>query len=159
MKNWQKVVNKRIVLFTVGFAGYGGLELLFRGHTFISMCIAGGCIILLLDSLNNRWSYDLDILLQGICGSTMITATELLLGEFIKHTNLLHVMWDYSNMRFNFDGVICLEFSLLWILLSILGILIADALNYYLLGDNERPYYKLFGIKILEFPKKEELLT
>lgn len=62
-------------------------------------------------------------------------------------------MWDYSNLPINFDGVICLPYSLLWILVSIIGIIVADAINYYVFKIMPVPYYKLFGKTILKFKK------
>ena len=62
-------------------------------------------------------------------------------------------MWDYSNMLLNYDGVICIPFSLLWILVSILGIFVADAYNYYLFHEEPRPYYYMLGKKIT-MPKR-----
>lgn len=63
-------------------------------------------------------------------------------------------MWDYSNMPFNFEGVICLPFSLIWIGVSIIGIFIADAIKYYMFGELPIPYYKLFGKTIIKYKKK-----
>lgn len=150
----MSIVSKKIILFIAGFCGYITLETLFRGYSYAVMGILGGLLLIILDSLNNFWTFDLDILVQGIYGSIIITTIELLLGEFIKVTELLPVMWDYSKLNCNYDGVICLRFSLLWILLSICGVMIADAINYYLLGDDEQPYYKIFGKEFLRFKKK-----
>lgn len=64
-------------------------------------------------------------------------------------------MWDYSNVFLNYKGIICLPFSLAWVGLSIVAVVIADAINYYLLDDEEVvPYYKLFGKTIFKFTTK-----
>jgi uncharacterized membrane protein len=55
------------------------------------------------------------------------------------------VMWDYTNMPLNFDGVICVPFSLLWIGLSIVAVIVADCINYYA----PKPSYWLFGKRII----------
>lgn len=68
--------------------------------------------------------------------------------------NILPVMWDYSTVPLNYKGIICLPFSLIWILLSILAILIADAINYYFFDDKKVPYYRLFGKVIFKFKEK-----
>ena len=117
------------------------------------MGVCGGILFWLIDSINNEISWDLDILLQGVLGSCAITLCELIVGE----TCLLlgkPPMWDYTNMPLNFDGVICVPFSLLWIGLSIVAILIADAINYYVFKEKPVPYYKLFGRVIFKFKKK-----
>lgn len=64
-------------------------------------------------------------------------------------------MWDYGNLPLNFDGVICLPFSLLWILLSIVGIFVADAINYYVFEDTTLPHYILFGKVVFTFREKK----
>lgn len=63
-------------------------------------------------------------------------------------------MWDYTDLPLNFDGVICLPYSLLWILVSIVGIIIADAINYYVFDEKTVPYYKLLGKTVIKFPVK-----
>lgn len=50
---------------------------------------------------------------------------------------VLPVIWDYSNVFLNYKGIICLPFSLIWVVLSIIAVIIADAINYYLLDDEE----------------------
>ena len=87
-------------------------------------------------------------------GSAIITAFELIIGE-LSLNNILPMMWDYSNLPFNYKGIICLPFSLIWIGISIVAVFLADAINYYFLGeDKEIPYYKLFGKIILRFKEK-----
>lgn len=63
-------------------------------------------------------------------------------------------MWDYSNVPLNFDGVICLPFSIAWFFLSILAIFLADAINYYVLDEPQVPYYNLFGKTVIKFKEK-----
>lgn len=115
--------------------------------------ILGGISIVLIDKLNDWISWDVDILLQGVIGSCIITYFELIVGELAKQSGLLPIMWDYSNVVLNYDGVICAPFSVIWIFLSIAAVFIADAINYYLLGDEDEPYYKLFGKVIFRYHK------
>ena len=139
-------VIKYITLFLVGMCVYITIEVFFRGYSYPLCGFMGAIDFILIDKINNKISWHMDLLLQGIIGSAIITFTELIVGEIDKH--ILHIgMWDYSNMLFNFDGVICLEFSLLWVLLSLYAILLADFINYYLLRDGEKPYYIIFGYK------------
>ena len=143
--NKQNII-KYIVLLYTGFTSYITIECLFRGYSFAFMGVCGAIDFILIDSINNKVSWDIPLIVQGVIGSGIITFTELIAGELDKH--ILHIgMWDYSNMLFNFDGVICLEFSLIWILVSIYAVLVADFINYYLLKDGEKPYYIIFGKK------------
>ncbi len=149
----MKKVNKSLVLFLFGFMAYITIEVLFRGYSFPIMGVCGGLAILLIDQINNKISWDVDILLQGTIGSIIITFFEYVIGSlFLK--GYLPVMWDYSNLWLNYKGIICVPFSLAWIGLSIVAVIVADAINYYMLGDEDIPYYKLFGRTILKFKPK-----
>lgn len=133
---------------------YITIEVLFRGYSYPLMGICGGIAVLLLDKINDRISWDVDIILQGLCGSVLVTSFELIIGELALHTTLVPQMWDYSNTPLNFDGVICFPFSLAWFFLSIVAILVADAINYYVFEELPTPYYKLCGRTVLRFPTK-----
>ena len=108
------------------------------------MGAVGGISFLLFDQINNIISWNLDLILQGCIGSAIVTGFELIIGEGLKILNQTP-MWDYSNMPLNYDGVICLPFSIVWIFITILGILVADAYNYYLFREEPRPYYWIIG--------------
>ena len=80
---------------------------------------------------------------------------ELVIGEIALRTPLLPVMWDYSNIPLNFDGVICLPFSALWLLLSVVAIFLADSINYYVFGDTVLPHYAIGDIVIVFKPRDD----
>lgn len=148
-------INKNIVLFVVGFMTYITIEVLFRGYSFALMGACGGLAIVILDKINNKLSWNTDILIQALIGSMLITFFELVIGELALHTSLVPVMWDYSDVPLNFDGVICLPFSLAWAGLSLVAVFIADAITYYVFEELPVPYYKLFGKVILRFKEKK----
>lgn len=138
---------KTVTLFYIGFTSYITLEVLFRGHSYFLMGLVGALCFLINDKINDCISWDLDLFVQGIIGSCVVTSFELLVGELDRH--FLHIgMWDYSDMPFNFDGVVCLTFSILWIFVSIYGIILSDIINYYFLDYGTAPYYRVFGYKI-----------
>lgn len=154
MKRLMNKVNKSAVLFITGFCLYITIEVLYRGYSYPLMGLCGGMAFVLIDKINNKISWDIDILLQGIIGSAIITAFELIIGE-LSLNGILSMMWDYSNLPFNYKGIICLPFSLIWIGISIVAVFLADTINYYFLDeDKEIPYYKLFGKTILRFKEK-----
>lgn len=64
----KKFALERIIMFVVGFCLYITIEVCFRGYSFVSMGICGGCIFIILDSINDLISWDMDLLLQGIIG-------------------------------------------------------------------------------------------
>lgn len=145
---------RQIVVFYVAFTTYIAIEVCYRGYSSPLMGLAAGLAILILDSLNDNISWDFDLLLQGCIGSVIITLEELTIGELWKYLNLTPI-WDYTNVAFNFDGVICAPFSLIWIVLSIVGILVADAINYYVFEELPVPYYKICGKEVLRFKEKK----
>jgi len=147
-------INKSILLFLVGYCTYISIEVTYRNISYPIMGICGGLAILLLDKINDNISWNIDLCLQGLCGSALITFFELIIGEIALHTSLLPIMWDYSNVPLNFDGVICLPFSIAWFFLSILAIFLADAINYYVLDEPQVPYYNLFGKTVIKFKEK-----
>lgn len=147
-------INKSILLFLVGYCTYVSIEVTYRNISYPIMGICGGLAILLLDKINDNISWNVDLCLQGLFGSALITFFELIIGEIALHTFLLPVMWDYSNVPLNFDGVICLPFSIVWFFLSILAIFLADAINYYVLDEPQVPYYNLFGKTVIKFKEK-----
>lgn len=148
-------INKNIILFIVGYCSYIAIEVTFRGYSFPIMGVCGGLAIVILDKINDRISWDIDLLLQGLCGSVLITLFELIIGEFSIYTGLLPKMWDYSTLPLNYKGIICLPFSLLWLLLSIVAIFIADAINYYVFRTTPKPYYNLFGGRVVLYFKEK----
>jgi len=111
---------KLLLLFLIGGAGYVGLELLWRGRSHVSMFLAGGTCFLLLGKLN-RCRPRLPLLLRGALGAVTITSVELLAGLL---ANRDYSVWDYRSMPLNFHGQICLPFSLLWIPVSLGGMLL-----------------------------------
>lgn len=147
-------INKSLLLFIVGFMSYITIEVLFRGYSYPLMGACGGIAVILLDKINDKISWNVDIMLQGLCGSFLITFFELIIGELALHTTLVPQMWNYSNMPLNFDGVICLPFSIVWFFLAIVAIFVADAINYYVFEELPVPYYKLCGKRVLQFPAK-----
>lgn len=150
----NKKLSKNIILFTVGFCLYITMEVLFRGYSFPLMGVCAGLVVVLLDKINDYISWDIDILVQCILGMLMVTIMELIIGTIFLDTNLLPVMWDYSNLPLNFRGIICIPFMALWMILSFIAILVADSINYYVFEEKPTPYYMLFGKKIIQYKEK-----
>ena len=150
----KKIMLKNVVLFGVGGLAYGLIEVIYRQKTYPLMILCGGLAIVLLDKINDHISWDMDILLQGCIGSALITGMEFIIGN-LSLAGVLPKMWDYSNVWMNYKGIICLPFSLIWIVLSICAIMLADAINYYIFDEQPIPYYKLFGKVIIRFKQKK----
>lgn len=69
--------------------------------------------------------HEYNIFVKIICYFLITTGSELITG-FIAHCFFNTRLWDYSDQRFQYQGYICLKFSICWILL-------AFALEYMLL--------------------------
>lgn len=105
-----------LVLFSVGAAGYGILEILWRGYTHWSMLLAGGVCFSFFAKLGEKFK-NCSLILKGIMGGAVITAVEFIFGV-IFNIILKKKVWDYSNLPFNFLGQICLLYSAIWVGLS-----------------------------------------
>lgn len=145
---------KNATLFILGFMCYITIEVVFRGYSYAIMGCCGGLAIMILDKINDRISWDTDLMIQGLVGMVLILLMEFVIGEIMLNTDLLPVMWDYSDIPFNYHGVICLPFALAWFGLSWVAVFVADAINYYLFEELPVPYYRLFGKVVIRYPEK-----
>lgn len=102
--------------FVIGAIGYVIVEIIYRGYSHISMAAAGGCAFMLLHGLFTR--YGLPIWSKCIIGAFLITCIEFITG-FVVNIKLRLNVWDYSGVRLNLYGQVCLRFSMLWLLLTI----------------------------------------
>ena len=116
---------KKGTLFSLGGLAYCGLELLWRGRTHYSMFLAGGTSLLLLGKLN-RTEPKLPLFLRAVVGSGIITMVELTAGLIFNRD---YTVWDYRDQWGNWLGQICPLFSLLWIGIAALVLLIYDPLE------------------------------
>ena len=132
---------KYILLFLTGGFAYGGIEILFRGYSHISMFAAGGLCFILIGLINEIFSWDVAFVSQMVISSFIITAVEFIFGLIVNVW--LGLVWDYSDLPYNLMGQTCLLFSIIWFFLSPLAILADDYLRYRLLGE-EKPRYKIF---------------
>ena len=102
------------VQFCAGGAGYGLLEILYRGVTHISMLFLGGACFCMLCKLAQA---PLHLLQKSLMGGGIITALEYLTGCVVNLWLGLDV-WDYSEEIFQLQGQICIRFFALWCGLS-----------------------------------------
>lgn len=106
---------KKTMLYCLGGTAYLTMELLWRGRSDGSMFLLGGLCFLLLGGWVARLE-GLPLALRALLGVVVITALELLTGLLVNGD---HVVWDYSALPLNFRGQICVNFSLLWIPVSL----------------------------------------
>ena len=116
---------RKAALFSLGGGAYVGLELMYRGRSHISMFLAGGAALLLIGKLN-RVQPKLPLLFRAVVGGGIITMVELAAGLLFNRS---YAVWDYRGQWGNWMGQICPRFSLLWILLAALVLLVYDPLE------------------------------
>lgn len=106
-------------LTAIGGLAYGVIELLWRGHTHWSMLALGGLCFEMIGHIHRRWQDRPLVLRCGLC-TFGVTAMEFISG-CVLNLWLRLAVWDYSHMRFQLLGQICLLYSLFWFLLSALA--------------------------------------
>ena len=105
-----------VILFGIGFFGYGLLEVIWRGRTHPSMSLAGGIAFCVFSIIAEKLK-PLNFVYRCIAGGIFITFLELIFG-IIFNIWLKTDDWDYSMFRFNYLGQICITYSVLWCLIS-----------------------------------------
>ena len=142
MKEKLKAILKHAVLALCGGCVYFLIEMAWRGHSHWTMAVLGGVCFVLIGDINEFIPSNMPLILQGAIGSGIVTVLELVSGIILNLWLGLGI-WDYSNMPFNLLGQICLPFTLLWVALSIVAVVLDDWLRYWLFGE-DRPTYTLF---------------
>lgn len=143
-----------MILFLIGGLLYALIEILWRGYTHWTMFLLGGICFVIMGLLNEykiQWHWCL--LKQSIVSACVITAFEFIAG-YIVNIRLGWQVWDYSDLPLNLYGQICLYYFLLWIPLSMAGIVLDDWIRYIVyvnvkkwslwpeMQKRERPHYK-----------------
>lgn len=91
------------------------MEVVWRGYSHPTMCLAGGICTLFIYTLNKKRP-DMNIFIKSLFGAFFITAVELIFGIIFNLALKLDV-WDYSDLPFNFMGQICVYYFMLWYLI------------------------------------------
>ena len=135
----MKRYHKEIILWLIGGLLYMGVELMWRGYSHWTMFVLGGICFVLLGRINEVIPWDMPLWMQVLIGTAIITGLEFITG-CIVNLWLGWKVWDYSNVPFNVLGQICLPYILLWIPISLAGIVSDDYLRHWLFKE-EKPHY------------------
>ena len=152
----NKNVYKYLAMFILGFVTYDTLELIWDNSTDLSMSCLSGFLTMFGATLNDKFSWKMDLLLQSSVITVVATILEAIVGNidyYFWHRNI----WDYSSFGDLawFNGKICLPFCILWFFMAFAIIFIGDAITYYWLHDDEQPEYWVFGKRIWQMPKRK----
>lgn len=132
---------KYLFLFITGGFAYFYMEIAFRGYSHYSMIICAGLAFIICGSTKKLFKKRISFVSQMIFSCLVITLLEFITG-YIVNIRLGMNVWDYSDLPYNFMGQICLFYSLLWLSLSIICILIHDFICWFIF-DEEKPHYRL----------------
>lgn len=135
-------IVREFVLFLIGGAAYCGIEILFRGYTHWSMYILGGLCFVIIGLINEVLTWKIPLISQMFISSIVITVLEFITGCIVNLWLGIGV-WDYSDQPYNLLGQICLLFTNLWFLLSLVGIFLDDIIRWKLFGEG-KPRYRIF---------------
>ena len=134
-------IKKYEFLFFVGATIYVVIEKLYRGYSHWTMFLLGGICFIALGLINEVLPWDMPLLLQMFIGGMIITVLEFITG-CVVNLWLRWDVWDYSELPFNLWGQISLFSSIVWVGLSLVGIVLDDFIRWKFF-DEEKPKYKL----------------
>lgn len=137
-KYMTKLCNSWIIWLTGGIV-YFYMEIAFRGFSHFSMFICGGLCFLLVGFAGKRILADSGNVFTAVIqimliGSLIITSLEYITG-IIVNVYLKMNVWDYSDMRYNVQGQICMVYSMLWALLSLPCVFLNGVIRKYIFEE------------------------
>ena len=137
----HRKVDKYVALLATGGLLYIILEMAWRGRSHWTMFFLGGICFINLGLINEVLPWDMPLWQQILSGACIVTALEFLTG-CIVNLWLGWGVWDYSGLPGNVLGQICPQYCLLWLPVSLAGIVLDDWLRYWWWGE-ERPRYNV----------------
>lgn len=134
-------ITEVLTIFLTGGIVYFYAEILMRGYSHISMFLLGGLCFFLVGKLGNKllrknYSFAYKIILIMALSGTIITTLEFITGMIVNRYMGLGV-WDYSYMKYNYLGQICLMYSGLWCILGLPCVYFYGMINRFVFGCEE----------------------
>lgn len=136
-----RILRKHLALAATGGAVYVLLELAWRERSHWTMFLLGGICFVALGRINEVLPWDMPLWQQILIGAAIVTVLEFVIG-CVVNIWLGWSVWDYSGLPGNILGQICPQYCLLWLPVSLAGIVLDDWLRYWVWGE-ERPRYRL----------------
>lgn len=132
----------------IGFEGQTRMSL--TGWTSFWMLPIGGLCGLIAGQMNEWvWSRKLRNIFQVFIAAFFVLVIEFTTGVILNVWLGLSV-WDYSEMKFNLLGQICLKNGLMFLLIMPLSFWIDDVIRYYRFNEGEKTdLYKYYLNTIL----------
>lgn len=152
-KKKHSILFKYASLFIIGFFVYMFIEIAFRGYTYLTMGLAGGIAFILIGLINEILPWSVYIEIQMCISSLIITAIELIFGSILFNFFNMR-MWDYSDQPLNYHGYICLLFSIIWLFVGLVAIVLDDTIRYQEFNEEKPRYRSIIMNFIHKFNKK-----
>lgn len=138
---FNKYLLEYIYLFWFGGSTYVTLEVFWRSRSHWTMFVLAAIIFIIIGATNELFDWNI---IKQIC----ILLPIVLLFEFVTgcivNLWLGWNVWDYSNLPFNLYGQICLYFSLAWIPIIAIAIVVDDIIKWKFFNEC-KPHYSLKG--------------
>ena len=141
LKRYLASLCKYVYMIWFGGATYLSIEVFYRGYTHAAMFMVGVLAFVLVGGVNRYLPWEMRFWVQCIIGGAIITAIELIFGVYLNMYMKLHI-WDYSGKPFNLYGQICMEYSVKWVVLAGVAILLYDVIDHKFFGG-EQPRYRV----------------
>lgn len=106
------------------------------------MLLLAGFLFIIIGLFNEIWEWKTSIIFQILISAITATILEFIVG-YIVNIKLKWDIWDYSNVPFNFMGQICLPYTLLWAIVSLIAIFLDDIIRWKFFNE-EKPRYTFF---------------
>ena len=116
-KKKQYILNEIFLIYSIGFVGYGLLEIVWRGFTHWTMSLTGGFCFLTIYFIEKHLGF-YPLWKKCVLGAVVITTIEFLVGVSVNLILGWNV-WDYSGIPLNLFGQVCLLYTMLWFFLCI----------------------------------------
>ena len=125
----QRKTIEYLLVGIIGGVTYFALEVLWRGWSHVSMAVCGSICFISFYYIESQIAFRrLPLIFKAVIGGIFISVLELAAGLILNKLLYLNI-WDYSNASNNFLGQVCLEMSILWILLSFFAFLLCDIIR------------------------------
>ena len=120
------------VAYTLGALGYCIIEILWRGYSHWSMTVTGGICFMIIYLINDSFENE-SVWIKSIISAIAVTAIEFIVGCVVNLVLGWNV-WDYSDRTMSLMGQICPEYFILWYMLSVPSIMIAEEIKCRIFG-------------------------
>ena len=134
-----------MLLWTWGGTVYFLLEVAYKTATGHQESISWTMLVLAIilcipvERAGYQLPWDCPLWLQAMACAALVTITEFFAGCVLNLWIGLDI-WDYSSLPLNLMGQICLPFSLVWLVLCFLFIVVFDWMRYAVIGGDKPTY-------------------